>query len=1247
MSLSVSVIIPCFNQGQFIDEAVDSVLAQSFREFEIIIVNDGSTDGETNQLLQHYNRPKTRILSTDNQGLAAARNNGIRVSQGKYILPLDADDRIGSTYVEQAVRLLDSREDLGIVYCQARLFGAVETPWQLPEFSLDQMLLDNVIFCSALFRRSDWEMVGGYDEKLVYGWEDYDFWLSLLEMGRQVRQIPEILFYYRVAGDSMVRARARRDKLDTFTRIYHKHQALFSDHIHVWIDKLLDVNETYHEAGLNVSGESCRQSADLQVRKIAAGTTRLEFQLSGDDGCHDLMFSVADDYVVVRDVEIVCEKQNKEDLFIGWSANADFNDNSLLIFCKQSPEIRFTLPSEYLSDGAERKLVIGLEYLAFGRDCLPFLLQVLRQEGNSGLPGRQTGLHQNISSSQDLPVSWWGINVSLLKLRLKSFKKYFSSTHFRTIKNSGLLDTAYYLQQDRDMSPLFIDPLTHYVETGWREGRNPNSLFELDWYRDTYNVPEDQDPLLHFVEKGWQEGNKPDPLFFTFFYAEQYPESIRKGCNPLRHYLNTGWKEGKNPNPCFDTTYYLEQNPEVLQLGQNPLYHYYHTGNAEHRSPMPFFDMHFYCEDNPKAGTEWLFALLHYYEYGADEGRSPNRFFDPEYYKTTYNLLSLSGLELFLHYVNVGSRRHYRPSALFDSQYYAGQYPEWNQTHAFPLLHYQDIGCRQGNYPCPEVAELADKPLISILTPVYNTDEKLLRRCIHSVLYQAYPHWELCLVDDGSSEAHIRPVLEEYAAGDDRIKIYFLAENHGISTATNRAAEFASGEYLAFLDHDDELTPDALYAVVDAVNSGNHDVLYSDEDLVDRESRYLERFYKPDYNPELLLCHNYVTHLFVIRRFLFNKVGGLSPECTGAQDYDLLLKAAEQANRVHHIRRSLYKWRATETSTSVNHDQKDYADAAGLHALQLAVERRGLQAEVCHGQWKYYYELHRPADKQPHISIISLLPEDFQDTSSWLRTLTDSIRYQHFDIQLLGRAQVSSVENDSLPVEIVDKVTRHEICNDESDAAALNRVAGRTEGEHLVFLRGGVVPQESTWIETFLGYSMSGRCGVVGGMVTGHDGQVENPAVPDVTDWSCRMFRSFLVEGSFHLNGVVCPQNVIAVSFDYCMVHRSFFQNVAGFDAGDFPRCLYDIDLCLRLRGEGVEHVVTPFCSAVYQYHSKESGDFCGCEKERRVFQQRWHEILVHHPYYNEQRLLLEQDVSMDEWLHWVAGIDEGINGKE
>ena len=178
---TVSVIIPCYNQGQYLDEAVKSVLSQTYQNFEIIVINDGSTDPETIEIIKNYQKPKTTIIHTKNQGVVASRNYAIELYQGKYLLPLDADDKIGNTYLEEAVKLLESNENLGIVYCEAEFFGQKTGKWELSEYQFPNILLSNMIFCSGFFRKFDWQQVNGYNPNMVYGWEDYDFWLHLAE----------------------------------------------------------------------------------------------------------------------------------------------------------------------------------------------------------------------------------------------------------------------------------------------------------------------------------------------------------------------------------------------------------------------------------------------------------------------------------------------------------------------------------------------------------------------------------------------------------------------------------------------------------------------------------------------------------------------------------------------------------------------------------------------------------------------------------------------------------------------------------------------------------------------------------------------------------------------------------------------------------------------------------------------------------------------------------------------------------
>jgi glycosyltransferase involved in cell wall biosynthesis len=223
----VSVIIPCYNQGQYLHEAIDSVLGQTFSDLEIIVVDDGSTDPATREILTPLNRTATRLLRRKNGGLAAARNSGIAEARGRYILPLDCDDRIAPDYIRQALAAFESDPLRGIVYCRAEKFGAEQGAWRLPPFSRLRMGLGNVIFCSALYLKSDWQRVGGYDENLLRGWEDWDFWLGLLELGRTVHCLPYVGFHYRKSETSMASTMDPALKATLHRHLMHKHRDFF------------------------------------------------------------------------------------------------------------------------------------------------------------------------------------------------------------------------------------------------------------------------------------------------------------------------------------------------------------------------------------------------------------------------------------------------------------------------------------------------------------------------------------------------------------------------------------------------------------------------------------------------------------------------------------------------------------------------------------------------------------------------------------------------------------------------------------------------------------------------------------------------------------------------------------------------------------------------------------------------------------------------------------------------------------
>ena len=817
----------------------------------------------------------------------------------------------------------------------------------------------------------------------------------------------------------------------------------------------------------------------------------------------------------------------------------------------------------------------------------------------------------------------------------RSCRAYLTDPHYRALARSGLFDARLYLENDPGLDPRYTDPLIHYLEAGWREGRRPNSLFDSSWYRELNPRCAQSDPLLHYIEQGWREGADPTPLFFTSWYGQQYPESMRRGRTPLSHYLRSGWKKGCRPNPYTDFGRYLEAHPELRAGWRNPLAHYVEHGFRDQAGPLPFFDAGFYLEDNPAAGRLAMSPLAHYLQYGVREGRAPNRFFDAPYYLEHHPEAGPSPLTAFLHFNSIGQEQGFRPNRLFDPVWYGRAYPEFSRTHAHALLHYQEKGIFSRNSPCGEVAGLEKKPLISVVTPVYNTDEPLLRRCIHSVLFQAYPHWELCLADDGSDRPHVRLLLEEYGALEPRLKICFLEQNQGIAGASNSAAALAGGGYLAFLDHDDELTPDALYEVARSINEENPDVLYTDEDLVNLESRRLDSFFKPDYNPELLLTHNYITHLLVTNRELYLRSGGFSPEYEGAQDFDLVLKLTEQAQRIVHIPKVLYHWRASATSTSVNHTQKTYADASGRKALEAALVRRGIRATVEQGQWRFYYRVRRALPDTAPVSLMVCLAAE-ETVDQWYGRLADFLTHAPLDIHCLipGAIPENGVPD---PNSFQHPVHCHPGRDVANPAALYNSLARQCSGRYLLFVASGFVPDTSNWLRFLLEMARGKDTGAVTGLIAAQENGESRPEITENMSW--RQYRRFFLEGSRDLNNIYCEQNVLAAPIDLCLVRKEVFELVGGFDEQLFPQVWYDLDLSLKLRQRGYANVYTPCCRG----RGAGSGTTVSsevAEKELAAFRDKWRTVLINgDPYYNPGKILAERKISREQWLAWYAGL--------
>jgi glycosyltransferase involved in cell wall biosynthesis len=365
----ISVIIPCFNQGAYLEEAVDSVLAQTFQDFEIIIVDDGSTDEETIKILQDYARPKTRVIRTDNLGLSAARNNGVREAGGEYILPLDADDKIGPGYLEEAVRILDRHPDIGIVYCEAAFFGMRTSHWHLPDYTSDHLLLQNIIFCTAFFRRTHWEKVGGYNINMIYGWEDWDFWLSLIHLGVKVYRIPRVLFFYRLREESM--SRAMDEKKQFFMRL---HAILNHQDLYKWIAEInirIRASEMFIDTGMGFTPHQV-------IRQVIFGEERqLAFDLSRCGNIRQVRFHPINAPAAIRlDRVEVTDGDGRCHSIAFTQNNAIWTKDQHWLFQEQHPWMLLDLHSIV----SPQKISIQLQYLAIGHEIYPEIIKIKEQE---------------------------------------------------------------------------------------------------------------------------------------------------------------------------------------------------------------------------------------------------------------------------------------------------------------------------------------------------------------------------------------------------------------------------------------------------------------------------------------------------------------------------------------------------------------------------------------------------------------------------------------------------------------------------------------------------------------------------------------------------------------------------------------------------------------------------------------------------------------------------------------------------
>jgi GT2 family glycosyltransferase len=521
-----------------------------------------------------------------------------------------------------------------------------------------------------------------------------------------------------------------------------------------------------------------------------------------------------------------------------------------------------------------------------------------------------------------------------------------------------------------------------------------------------------------------------------------------------------------------------------------------------------------------------------------------------------------------------------------------------------------------------KIPAMAIQPVVSIVTPVYNTSPEWLRACIDSVRRQIYPNWQLCLCDDGSTSDATLQVLRD-AAADRRICVTYLTSNEGISGASNMALAAACGEFIALCDSDDELTPDALYQVVSHLNAHpDADVIYSDEDKLDRDGSRCDHYFKPDWSPEHFLTAMYPCHLLVVRRSIVLEVGGFRTAFDGSQDFDLLLRVIQRTSRVQHVPHVLYHWRKVEGSVADSVMAKPWAFDAGTRAIADHLVQTNIGAEVEPHRSSSQYRIRHRLRGQPLVSIVMLgvgarRPITSADTAATLRCLTRLEESDYADVEVIVVEDGSMCSRDRAALHT--NRGRPVTCFQTAGANLTTRVnfgVRESAGVHVVICCDLVEPRDAGWLQTMLEYSQQPAIGVVGAKLFYPDGRLRHVGVVlGLGGIAGLPFHGF--PGSFpgYMASAIGVRNYSAVSGSCMMTRRAVFDELGGF-RGIFGDYLTDIDYCLRVRRAGLRVVYTPYAELCYR------GAVLGASIQARSdeaaqMQSAWGDVLSRDPYYN------------------------------
>ena len=533
------------------------------------------------------------------------------------------------------------------------------------------------------------------------------------------------------------------------------------------------------------------------------------------------------------------------------------------------------------------------------------------------------------------------------------------------------------------------------------------------------------------------------------------------------------------------------------------------------------------------------------------------------------------------------------------------------------------------------------EPIISILVPLYCTPSEYLKELIKSIQLQTYQNWELCLSDGSGSGNMDHTYINECMHADARIKLICSEKPLEIAENTNLALEIASGDFVAFADHDDLLAVNALYECVKVINSYPEvEIIYTDEDKVSMNGKtHFQPHFKSDFNLDLLRSMNYICHFLVVKKSIQEQVGMLRKEYNGAQDYDFVLRCVEKSSHIYHISKILYHWRAHQDSTAENPESKMYAFEAGKRAVESHLERCNEKAVVSMGEHLGVYRVRYELIDQPLVSILIPNKDHVEDLKRCVKSLYAVSAYSNFEIIIIENG---SVENSTFEyynnILATHKNVQVVTWNNENgfNFSALNNFGAKcAKGEYLLFLNNDTEVISKDSISEMVSYMNREEVGAVGARLYYPDGTIQHAGViVGLGGIAGHAFKDFSRYEGGYFYRILCTQDYSAVTAACMMMSKTLFVEIGGFDE-KLKVAFNDIDLCMQIRRKGKLIVYTPYAE-LYHYESKSRGLENTKEKverfngEVKYFANKWKKELEEgDPYYNRNLTLEKHDFSL------------------